>query len=303
MWLIVSFAGGTMLLLAAAMSWILGWANRAFHVEVNPLVSQAMAILPGANCGACGYVGCSEYAEAVAENGEDVNKCPVGGSGTAEALADIMGVEVGESLPYRPVVHCNATSVQRLGGAPYQGEPTCTAANLVAGVQGCTYGCLGFGDCVTACPFDAIHVCDGLAVVDYQKCTGCSACQSACPRHIIHMVPFKAERMTVIKCSNKDFGKDVKNVCTTGCIGCKVCSKLGGDVFEMDGNLPKVDFDSYDPQQMEAVDKAAEKCPMKGIVEVGRPSEKELAAVADEELPDTVTDEFATSVDNTEWRG
>jgi RnfABCDGE-type electron transport complex B subunit len=298
----ILLAAGILLLVAVVMALILGWANDAFHVEVNPLIEQAIDILPGANCGACGYVGCSEYAEAVAEGRDTINKCPVGGDAVIEALSKLLGVEAEGSWPYRPAVHCGATYDQRLGQTDYQGEPTCAAANLVAGVQGCTYGCLGMGDCVTSCAFDAIHIVDGLATVDYQKCTGCGACAKVCPRNIISMVPFKAERMIVVACSNKDFGKDVKTVCKVGCLGCKACARAS-DLFTVEDNLPRIDYDKYDPDQMEAVEVALEKCPMKRVAEMGKPSEKDLAALADEETPDIVQGEFKTTVDNTEWHG
>ncbi|HHI67791.1 MAG TPA: RnfABCDGE type electron transport complex subunit B, partial [Planctomycetes bacterium] len=165
-------AAGTMLVLAVAMALVLGWANRAFHVETDPRVEAAEGALPGANCGGCGYVGCSEYAEAVVLGGAPVDLCPVGGASTAGKLAEIMGVGLEEKVPERPVVHCNARLEDRLGRHPYQGEESCAAANMVAGVQGCAYGCLGFGDCVEACSFEAVRVVEGLAEIDYEKCVG-----------------------------------------------------------------------------------------------------------------------------------
>ena len=169
-------------------------------------------------------------------------------------------------------------------------------------MQGCTYGCLGLSDCQRACDFDAIHMIDGLAVVDYDKCTGCGACERACPRHIISMVPFKSQHMLVVTCSNKDFGKDVKAVCKVGCIGCKACTRAS-DLFKVEDNISRIDYDKYDPEQMDAANIAVAKCPMKRIIEVGRPSEKDLAAVADKESPEIVTADFKTTVDKTKWHG
>jgi len=300
--LTIGLAGAAMLLLGVAMSWILGWANKTFHVEVDPRVAQAIDILPGANCGGCGFVGCAEYAEAVVAGEAPPDKCPVGGQACAAALAKLLSIELKESYPYRPVVHCGASYDQRLKRSEYRGEMTCTSANLIADVQGCAYGCLGLGDCQTACPFDAIHMNNGLAEVDYEKCTGCGKCAEACPRNIIHMVPFKAEKMLVIKCSNRDFGKDVKAVCKVGCLGCKACSKLS-EMVHMEGNLPKIDYDKYDPQHTAAFEGLLTKCPMKNFVYVGKPSEKDLAAVADKELPELIRDEFKTTVDKTNWHG
>jgi len=301
-YLVVILAAATMLALAVVMAYLLGWASKALHVEVDPRVEQVNEALPGANCGGCGYVGCNEYAEAVVLKGERINKCTVGGVSCAKALAEILGVEMEQSWPMRPIVHCGARWDDRLKRNDYRGEPTCAGANLVSGVQGCAYGCLGFGDCERACAFDAIHVVDGLATVDYQKCVGCGACERACPRHIISMVPFKAEQMLAVLCSNKDFGKDVKAVCKVGCLGCKACSRISA-LFKIADNLPRIDYDQYDPDSVEEMKAAMEKCPRKRLIPVGKPSEKDLAAVADKEVPAVVQPDFKTTADKTEWWG
>ncbi len=286
--------------LAVSTCVILGWANRAFHVPVDPKVEAAAAAMPGANCGNCGYVGCGEYAEAVAK-GADVTLCPVGGPSLVSSLAGIMGIEVGETAPLRPVVHCAADFSMRLQRQEYRGEQTCASANLVAGVQGCVYGCLGLGDCVRACDYDAIDMVDGLAVVNYETCIGCSACAKVCPRNIITMVPFKTDRVLVVKCCNHDFGKDVSKVCTVGCIGCRSCSKLMDDVFDFDQNLPIIDYDAYRADL--DVSKVLDKCPMASLVWVGKPTDKHLEAASDEELPQRVEADFKTTVDQAEWWG
>ncbi len=301
-WIVILLAGATMFVLALFMAYVLGWANITFHVEVDPRVEQVTNSLPGANCGGCGYVGCAEYAEAVVAGHTPVDKCPVGGESCAAKIAKILNIELEQTFPYRPVVHCGATYTQRLKRYEYLGEPTCGSGNVISGVQGCTYGCLGFGDCAIACPFDAIGMVDGLAIVDYEKCTGCGKCASACPRNIVHMVPFKAERMLVVTCSNKDFGKDVKRVCTVGCLGCRVCERAS-ELFKVEDNISRIDYDKYDPEKTDQINVALEKCPMKRILFVGKPSEQDLAAVAAEEVPEIVRDEFKTTVDETEWHG
>lgn len=302
-WVIVGLAAGTMLFMALVLSFILGWANQAFHVEVDPRVDAAIDVLPGANCGGCGYVGCGEYAEAIVLDNAPVNKCTVGGESCMLALADVMGVDAEASYPWRPVVHCGARYSDRLGRTEYHGEQRCGPANLVTDIQGCIYGCLGFGDCTRACNFDAIQVIDGLARVDYEKCVGCGACAKACPRNIITMAPFKKERMLVVECSNLDTGKDVKAVCKVGCIGCKACERASGGVLCMENNLSNIDYEAYDPDDMDACLLAVEKCPRHRLVFVGKPSAEHKAAVADEELPEVVKPDFKTSVDDTEWRG
>jgi len=295
-------AAGVLAALAVAMGYVLGWANRRFHVEVDPKVEAVLKALPGANCGGCGFVGCSEYAEAVARGETEVTLCAPGGSRTAQMLADILGIEVGETFPYRAVLHCSANQDQRLQRAEYRGEQTCASANLVAGVQGCTYGCLGLGDCMQACEYGAIQIINGLPTIDYDKCVGCKACARACPRNLITMAPFKAERMLVVACSNQDAAADVKAVCMVGCLGCGACTRVAPDLITMDGALPTINYDNYDPTD-DLLEKALEKCPRKRLTFVGRPSEKDLAAVAHEKLPEQIEPDFKTTVDDTEWRG
>jgi len=292
-------AAAVMLLLATAMGLILGWANRAFFVPVDPRISAVDAALPGANCGGCGYVGCGEYAEAVVKEGASVDRCPVGGGACADAIAQVMKVSVEASWPTRPVVHCSAGYDERLLRVPYEGEPTCQAANMV-NVQGCTYGCLGFGDCVTACNYNAMHIRDGLAVVDYDACVGCGACAPACPRNIISLVPFKTERVLAVLCCNKDFGKDVTRVCSVGCIGCKACAKVH-DLISMEGNVPVIDYEQYNGEDDFAL--AIDKCSRESLVWVGRPSAADLVGAAAEELPDRVEADFKSTVDDADWRG
>lgn len=290
-------AAGSLGLLGIAISWILGWANRKFHVPVDPKVEAINAILPAANCGGCGFVGCGEYAEAVAKGEASVTLCAPGGAGCAKKMAEIMGVEAEETAPLRAVVHCAADRTQRLQQGDYRGEQTCAAANLVAGVQGCTYGCLGLGDCVRACPYDAIHSINGLATVDYDKCTGCSACAKVCPRNIISMVPFTQEKLLVVACSNQDQGPAVKEVCSVGCIGCKACIRPSGGLMEMKGDLPVIDYANYDREA--DFQKILDKCRMESLIFVGKPP----VEVKEEEDQEPVRADFKTTVDKTEWWG
>ncbi len=274
---LILLAGGTMFGLAVVSGYLLGWANKVFHVAVDPRIEAVNAALPGANCGGCGFVGCLPYAEAVAAGKAPPNKCTVGGPSVAHALAAIMGVEVSHSWPSRPIVHCCAKTGDKLGVVEdYRGERTCVAAHFVGSLQGCAYGCLSFGDCVAACEFDAIHMVDGLPVVDYEKCVGCAACARACPRNIIEMAPFKADRQYAVACMNRDFGKDVKAVCKVGCIGCTLCAKTS-PVFKMDGHLARVDYQQYDPNDVKNAQTAMEKCPTKCILSAGKPASPSTA--------------------------
>jgi electron transport complex protein RnfB len=301
-WVTVGLAAGTMLLMAMILSFVLGWANNKFHVDVDLRVLRIIDVLPGANCGGCGYVGCGEYAEAVALEHEAVNKCLVGGQSCALAVADIMGVIVGETLPYRPIVHCGAHYDDRLGRNAYRGENRCAAANLVTDVQGCTYGCLGFGDCAEACRYDALHVIDGLATVDYDKCVGCGACAKVCPRNIITITPFKSEQMLAVTCSNKDKGKEVTAVCKVGCIGCGACARIS-ELFSIQDNLSTINYDAYTPACSLDVLEACKKCKRQRLVFVGKPSRREKEKAADLKAPELVEPDFKTTVDDMEWRG
>ncbi len=294
----IGLAAGTMLVMSLVFSYVLGWANSAFHVEVDPRIDAVMDALPGANCGGCGFIGCGEYAEAVVDSNAPVNKCTVGGESCAANLAQIMGVEIGAALPFRPIVHCGAHYDDRLGRTGYHGEPRCASANIVADVQGCTYGCLGFGDCARACNYDALHVIDGLATVDYEKCVGCGACAKVCPRNIITITPFKAERILAVTCSNKDKGKDITKVCTVGCIGCGACARISS-LFTIEDNLSKINYDAYEPVCGIDVIKACEKCPRHRIVFVGKSISEDVVEFTGE----VVEPEFKTTVDDTEWRG
>lgn len=267
---IILLAGGTMLALGLFMAYILGWANKAFHVEIDPKQEAVLEALPGANCGGCGYVGCNEYAEAVVAGDAPPTKCPVGGTECAAEIAKILGLEISDTHPERPIIHCGANYHEKLGRHEYHGEMTCVAANFVAGFQGCAYGCLSLGDCVKACEFDAIHVIDGRTQVDYEKCVGCGACVKACPRGIITMEPFKADRILVVACSNKDFGKAAKDVCKVGCTGCKLCQKQAPDLITVEDNIPTIDYKAYNPDEMEPADAAANKCPMKCLIMAGK---------------------------------
>ncbi len=299
----IGLSATTLFGMAIVISYILGWANKAFHVEVDPRITSISECLPGANCGGCGYVGCGDYAEAVVETGASVDKCPVGGAACATAIAEVMGVQVGESFPQRPIIHCGAHTHEKKMMTEYRGEKTCRAVNMVAGVQGCTYGCLGYGDCARACNYDAIHVIDGLATVDYEKCVGCGACGLVCPRNIITITPFKASKVLAVSCSNKDSGKDVMSVCEVGCIGCKACARVAPELISMEGGLSTIHYEKYSRECAEDILKACEKCPKSRLVFVGMPSKTDLEETKDLDLPDVVEPDFKTTIDDTEWWG
>lgn len=264
----IGLAGCTLFGMGIVMSWILGWANKAFQVEVDERVEAILTHLPGANCGGCGFVGCGEYAVAVVADNAPVNKCPAGGPAAAQAIAEIMGVDAGESIPLRAVIHCRAHAAERIGVTEYRGERNCVSAGLVVDIQQCTYGCLGMGDCKNACTYDAITIFDGLATIDYSRCIGCGACVRACPRNIISLVPFTQDTMYVCTCSNQDKAIHVKNVCTVGCMSCGKCAKRSG-IITMENNLPQIDYDAYTAEEAAVLDTVSETCPNRQLVKVG----------------------------------
>lgn len=262
-------AAGTMLVMAVILSYILGWANKKFKVEVDPKIEAVLEVLPGVNCGGCGYLGCSDYAVAIVTDNDPVNKCTVGGEACSKNLARIMGVEAGEIIPIFAIVHCGAHASDRLKTNEYRGEKRCIAAHQVAGVQGCTFGCLGFGDCVRACHYDAMHIVEGLATVEFNHCIGCGACSKVCPRSIITLTGFLADKIPVVACSNKDKAKDANAVCKTPCVACNACAKVS-DLFTVADNLSKYDYGAYTQAQYEPAVKAMEKCPTHCIHFIGK---------------------------------
>lgn len=294
----VAFATIIMLSLAILMGYILGWANRAFYVEVDPRIESINAALPAVNCGGCGFIGCQEYAEAIVKENAPITRCAPGGASSAEAIAKIMGLELLETVKLSPVIHCCSDKSTKLGLNEYKGITTCRAANMVSGIQGCSYGCLGFGDCFNACNYGAITIKNGLAVINYEKCVGCGACAKTCPRTIISMVPFKVNEIAVVACSNKDFIKETRSVCTLGCIACKACTKVNSN-YKMTGNLARLDYDSYDISSN--FDAAIAKCPRKCILPAGIPAQKH--PIKDEEVPVRIDADFKSSVEDSEWRG
>lgn len=278
-------AGLVMLGLGFAFAVILLIAHEKLKVEVDPKIEQIHAALPNLDCGACGFAGCGGYAKGVLENPELIGRCSPGGAAVSGKIAEILNLQVSESGPSRrPIVHCRAHTDDRVFHADYQGIPSCTAANALANAQACKFGCLGFGDCVRACKFGALRVVDGLATVDYAKCTGCTACSKACPRGLIEMVPFGHENMMTVACNSRENGKSTRSMCQVGCIGCGLCAKLSG-VFAVEDNLARLDFAAYAP--CEENESALHKCPTGAIVYRGKtappprePKAKQAAARA-----------------------
>ncbi len=261
-------AGLIMLGLGTAFAIILLIASERLKVPADPKFVAIYDALPHLDCGACGYPGCSGYAKAVQADPQLLGTCAPGGPDAAAKIAAILNLQISNSgPPHRPIVRCRAHTADRTYYATYEGIASCTSANALANAQACKFGCMGFGDCVRACKFDAIHVVDGLSTVDYEKCTGCGACSRTCPRNLIVMVPFAHDPMMTVACSSRESGKVTRTMCQVGCIACGLCVKQS-DAFAVEDNLARLDFAKYEPSgQSEA---AYNKCPTGVIVYRGR---------------------------------
>ncbi|MDD5382523.1 MAG: RnfABCDGE type electron transport complex subunit B [Candidatus Margulisbacteria bacterium] len=251
-------------LLGFVFAALLALAADYFKIEEDLRLAAIVAILPGANCGACGAAGCRAFAERLIKGEVAVSGCLAGGQDVANQLAAVMGVEQPTDVHKRvAVVHCGAKGSQRKIKANYSGVKTCQAAEMIAGGGlMCGYGCLGYGDCYCVCPFDAIRMSDGLPVFDHNKCTACGKCVAACPRKIISIIPYAFN--VVVACSSRDTGAATRKNCPVGCIACKICEKQAPAVFKVEDNLAVIDYTRTGIDGGPAI----EKCPTKCIIRI-----------------------------------
>ena len=230
--------GGTGLLLGL----FLGLAGKKFAVEIDEKEQQVREQLPGNNCGGCGYAGCDAMAKAIANGEAPVNGCPVGGDAVAAKIARIMGQEAGESIRRVAFVKCGGTCDKAKESCHYYGVHDCEMMDFIpgGGPKTCHYGCIGDGTCEKVCSFDAIHVINGVAVVDKEKCRACGACVEHCPRHLIELVPYESRYL--VRCASKDKGKLVMQACEAGCIGCKKCQReCPSGAVTVENNIAHID--------------------------------------------------------------
>ena len=271
----------------------LALASKKFAVHVDPRIEEVEEALPNANCGACGYPGCSAFAEAVVKGEISPDGCSVGGATVAEKIAEILGVSI--EVPRErmiAVTQCQGGVAEAKDRFEYHGIEDCAAAELIdGGHKACTYGCLGLGTCAKACPFDALHMNENkLPVVDEAKCTGCGICVEVCPRDIMKLIP--VSQKMYLGCVNPERGKAVQQVCSVGCVGCTVCANpkfVSSGAIKMNGWIPEI-LDGH----AEDLIIAWQKCPTNSFVwrgplpvgyEKGKKSVKEDADVPWTEPP------------------
>ncbi len=238
---------------------ILSVAAKIFAVEKDERIPRVLDCLPGANCGGCGYAGCMAAAEAIVRGDANANCCPVGGNSAAEMIAGIMGVSAQNAGKSVAFVACMGGCLAKDKYDINERMDCHTANRLSGGMKECIYGCLGFGSCVSKCMFGALSIKDGVAVVDPEKCTNCGACMRECPRRIIKSVPYSTKALAV--CSSKAKGKETRNACEAGCIGCGICAKAceSGAIIVVD-NLAVIN-----PDKCTGCGVCVEKCPRKII--------------------------------------
>lgn len=203
----------------------LGVAGIKFKVEVDEREEAILAALPGNNCGGCGYAGCSGLAAAIVKGEAPVNACPVGGATVGDKIAEIMGVQSDATNRMVAFVACRGDCEKAKKDYDYYGAEDCRMMSFVpgGGPKSCTSGCLGYGTCVEVCPFDAIHVVNGVAVVDKEACKACGKCVAVCPKNLISLIPY--ESYYAVACSSTDKGPVTMKACTAGCIGCGICAR------------------------------------------------------------------------------
>lgn len=231
----------------AIMSGILGVilaiASRVFAVHADERIEKITELLPGANCGGCGYSGCAALAETIVAGKAPVNACHSVSDENLKQIGEVMGVKAEPGKRYRAQVMCSGTNDYAKKKYIYEGIADCAAANkLSGGDKLCPNGCIGLGSCKAACAFDAIQIINGVAAVDYDKCRACGSCVAVCPKGLIRLIPFEAKYW--VGCCSTDKGAVTKSYCEAGCIGCKLCEKkCPSGAITVTDSVAKIDYE------------------------------------------------------------
>lgn len=234
------------LVIGFALGLLLGLFKKLFAVKVDPKVAEVRALVVGGNCGGCGYAGCDAFAEAVVKGEAPTNGCIAGGATTAENIAKVMGGDAGETVKKIAFIACKGDKDCAKDKGEYNGIKTCKGAQLVMnGTKKCAYGCIGFGDCVEACIFDAIKLgSNGLPVIDKNKCVGCGKCSKVCPKRIIKIVEADTKGPLAACSSHGDNKPQIRKDCTSGCFKCGICAKkCTSRAIDLSTGLPVIDYE------------------------------------------------------------
>ncbi len=235
-------------------------AAKLFYVETDERIEKISEALPQANCGSCGYAGCADYAAAIIEKGAGTNLCRPGGKNAAEKIAEVLGVSVSDVVPMTAVVHCNGDCEATHTQFEFDGVQSCAAVKRFYGGNGmCRYGCIGLGDCVNVCERGAVQIHNGVAKVMPSLCSACGKCAAACPNKLITVKPI--EKRTDVLCSSMANGKETKQSCKNGCIGCKMCEKkCSSEAIKVINNHAVIDY-----EKCVNCGECAAVCPIKAI--------------------------------------
>ena len=259
---LVLLAAGFLVLVGALLGLAIGITAKVFAVHQDPKIEMVTEALPGANCGGCGFAGCSDFAKAIVEGKAEVSQCPVCTDESATEISGILGVEASDgAVKNVAVILCGGDKESAKSDAGYNGINDCkSAVSVASGLKGCKFGCLGLGTCAKACPFNAIEITEnGLAVVHPDICVGCGKCVDACPKNLVKLVP---ETVKIhVFCSSPDKGPAKKKVCKVSCIGCRKCLKAAEkDQMLIKGFCAEVNYENAPPPELVEATGCPTKC-------------------------------------------